>query len=174
MLAVDMDDPVARFLPQAERLLGELETDLATATTPREVAWRLCEFAGRELDLADCVVYLSDGDGGLVQQAAWGPKRVARQVLESRIRLDVGQGVVGDSARQLQPQRVDDTRHDPRYILDAENNLSELAVPIHHDDTLLGVLDSEHPDPGFYDARHEQAFVAIAARGAARLRQLRG
>lgn len=174
MQAASMDDAVARFPTQAERLLRQLDAELTSATTPREVAWMLCEFAGRELDLADCVVYLPDGDGGLVQQAAWGPKRVAQHVLESRIRLGIGQGVVGDSARQLQPQRVDDTRHDPRYILDAENNLSELAVPIHHGDALLGVLDSEHPDPGFYDARHEQAFVAIAARGAARLRQLRG
>ena len=111
--------------------------------------------------------------GSLVQQAAWGPKRVADHVLESRIRLAVGQGIVGDSARQLQPQRVDDIRRDPRYVLDAENNLSELAVPIHHDGTLLGVLDSEHPEQGFYDDRHEQALVTIAAHGAARLWQLR-
>lgn len=168
-----MDDAVARFPPQAERLLRQLDAELTSATTPREVAWTLCEFAGRELDLADCVVYLPDNDGSLVQQAAWGPKRVADHVLESRIRLAIGQGVVGDSARQLQPQRVDDTRRDPRYVLDAENNLSELAVPIHHDGTLLGVLDSEHPEQGFYDDRHEQALVAIAAHGAARLWQLR-
>lgn len=169
-----MDDAVARFTSQAEVLLDQLDADLAAAATSREVAWSLCEFAGRELGLADCVVYLPDRDGSLVQQAAWGPKRVATHVLESRIRLAIGQGVVGECARQLQPQRVDDTRRDPRYILDAEDNLSELAVPIHLDGTLLGVLDSEHPDRGFYDARHEQAFAAIAGRGAARLLQLRG
>lgn len=169
-----MLDAIGRFPTQAKRLLDQLDAELASATTPSEVAWTLCEFSGRELDLADCVVYLTDGDGSLVQQAAWGPKRVADHVLESRIRLAIGQGVVGDSARQLQPQRVDDTRRDPRYVLDAELNLSELAAPIHHDGILLGVLDSEHPEQGFYDVRHEQAFVAIAASGAARLWHLRG
>ena len=99
------------------------------------------------------MVYLPDGPDSLVQQAAWGPKRAAEQVLESRIRLAVGRGVVGDCARQRTAQRVDDTRRDTRYVADDQVNLSELAVPLLHQDRLLGVLDSEHPAPGFYDDR---------------------
>lgn len=167
-----MPEVVTRFLGQLDALLARLDIQLGMAATPREVAWTLCEFTGRELNLADCVVFLPDGDG-LMQTAAWGPKRVVDTTLESRLRLDPDRGVVGDCARRLRTQRVDDTRHDPRYVADDEWNLSELAVPIHHDDILLGVLDSEHPEAGFYDSRYEQAFEAIAERGAARLWWLR-
>lgn len=169
-----MSDAVDRFLEQREPLLVRLDAELASAASASDVAWTLCEFAGRELDLDDCVVYLPEPDGTLLQQAAWGPKRAAEHMLESRIRLASGRGVVGDCAQRLQTQRVDDTRGDPRYVADDVINLSELAIPLQHDGAVLGVLDSEHPDPGWYDTRHEQALAAIAERGTTRLRQLRG
>jgi signal transduction protein with GAF and PtsI domain len=169
-----MPDAVTRFLSRLDALLARLDSQLALATTPREVAWTVCEFTGRELNLADCVVYLPEGSDGLRQTAAWGPKRVADHMVESGIRLSLGKGIVGDCARQLHTQRVDDTRRDPRYVRDIDLNLSELAVPIHHDEILLGVLDSEHSTDRFYDARYEHAFEAIAEHGAARLWSLRG
>ena len=169
-----MPDTVTRFLSQFDALLRRLDGQLDLAASMHEAAWALCEFTGRELNLADCVVYMPDGTDGLIQIAAWGPKRIAQNMLESRIRLNFGKGIVGDCARRVRTQRTDDTRRDPRYLVDAELNLSELAVPIHHEEILLGVLDSEHPDVGFYDARYEQVFEAIAERGAARLWRLRG
>jgi putative methionine-R-sulfoxide reductase with GAF domain len=167
-----MQDATQQFLERADQRLTTLDERLAQAASAREVAWAVCEFAGRELELADCVVYLPDGADSLLQQAAWGPKRAADQVLESRIRLAAGRGVVGDCARQQATQRVADTRNDARYVADDQVNLSELAVPLLHDGRVMGVLDSEHPDAGFYDARHEQALRAIADRAAARLVQL--
>ena len=169
-----MQDATRTFLDRADQRLAALDHRLAQAASAREVAWVVCDFAGHELALADCVVYLPDGADSLLQQAAWGPKRAAEQVLESRIRLAVGTGVVGDCARQRAPQRVADTRRDARYVADDQVNLSELAVPLLHGERVMGVLDSEHPDAGFYDGDLEQAMQAIAARAAARLVQLPG
>lgn len=169
-----MLDATQTFLDRADQRLALLDERLSQAASAREVAWTVCEFAGRELDLADCVLYLPDGTGSLLQQAAWGPKRAAEQVLESRIRLAVGRGVVGDCARQRATQRVADTRQDARYVADDQINLSELAVPLLHGDRVMGVLDSEHPDPDYYAPRHEQALQAIADHAVARLVQLQG
>lgn len=166
------DDAAALFLARAEVRLASLAAALAEAATPRAVAWTLCEFAGRELTLVDVVVYLRDNDGSLVQQAAWGPKRAADHVLESRIRLVIGQGVVGSCAKHLKPQRVADTRRDPRYVVDDQTNLSELAVPIVRDGMLFGVLDSEHPQVDYFDDRHERAMAMFAECAAARLQAL--
>ncbi|NZA28682.1 GAF domain-containing protein [Luteimonas sp. SJ-92] len=163
------------FLQQAGPRLAALVGELERCASPVEVAWALCEFSGPALGLADCVVYLLDGDGRtLTQQAAWGPKRAASRVLESRIRLRLGQGIVGHCAQQRLPQRTADARRDGRYVLDDQFNLSELAVPICIGDALFGVLDSEHPEPGFYGLAHEHALYAIAERGAMRLRALAG
>jgi putative methionine-R-sulfoxide reductase with GAF domain len=168
------DDAAALFLARAEVRLASLAAALGQAPTPRSVAWVLCEFAGRELALVDVVVYLRESDGDLVQQAAWGPKRAADHVLESRISLAIGQGVVGSCAKLLTPQRVADTRRDPRYVVDDQTNLSELAVPIVRDGALLGVLDSEHPQADYFDDRHERAMLMFADCAAARLQAFAG
>jgi putative methionine-R-sulfoxide reductase with GAF domain len=162
-----------RFLAQARASLADLSTDLQVAESPYEVAWMLCRFCGQELELADCVIYLLDDDGrNLSQQAAWGPKQAAKNVLESRLRLAIGQGIVGRCAQLRLPQRTADARLDPRYVSDDQPNLSELAVPIMAGGVLFGVLDSEHPDADYYDLQHEHAFLAIAERGALRLQAL--
>lgn len=162
--------PTAAFLGDAPARLARLAAELAGAATTPDVAWTLCEFAGRELELADCVVYLLDAGGGhLTQQAAWGPKRAAQRMLESRITLALGQGIVGRCAQLRLPQRTADARHDHRYVVDDQFNLSELAVPIIAHGVLYGVLDSEHPQAGYYGLEDEHAFLAIAERGAMRL-----
>src|SRR5690606_24500963 len=150
-----------------------LDDALARAAEPADVAWTLCGFAGKELELVDAIVYLCDAGGHtLTQQAAWGPKRAASRVLESRITLAMGQGIVGRCARLQLPQRTGDARFDPRYVPDDQFNLSELAVPILFGGTLYGVLDSEHPGPDHYTLEHEHALRAIAERGARRLHRL--
>ncbi|TWI01629.1 GAF domain-containing protein [Luteimonas cucumeris] len=165
----------AAFLADAPNRLAGLSVELLRVESPQAVAWALCDFCGRELELADCVVYLMDAGGGsLTQQAAWGPKRAADHILESRIRLAVGVGIVGRCAKLRLPQRTADARLDDRYVTDDQPNLSELAVPILADDVLYGVLDSEHPQADYYRLAHEHAMLAIAERGALRLRQFTG
>lgn len=168
-----MPDVITRFLDRSDAMLARLDEQLRQAEGVQEAAVILCEYTGRELNLADCVVYLPTGAGGLVRAATWGPRRGADRAVESRIRLSIGTGVVGDCARQLRTQRVDDTREDPRYAHDPEPGLSELTTPITLDGILLGVLDSEDADPAFYDARYERAFEAIADCSAVHLWRLR-
>ncbi|MGA9421315.1 MAG: GAF domain-containing protein, partial [Rhodanobacteraceae bacterium] len=91
---------------------------------------------------------------------------------ESRIRLQPGQGIVGTCAEQRRALRMSDARDDPRYIQDDQPNRSELAVPMVAANVLFGVLDSEHPEPGYYSADHERAMLMLAQCGAARLLEL--
>lgn len=167
-------DAVTRFLDRRDALLIRLDEQLQQATTPTEVAWALCEFTGRELNLADCVVYLPADGGVLLQTAAWGALRGIEHLPESRLRVPIGQGIAGHCARTLRIQRIGDTRQDPHFVEVEELCLSELAVPIEHDEVLLGILDSESSEAEFYDARYEAAFAAIAGRGAGRLWRLHG
>ena len=166
-------DTVTRFLERREALLARLHEQLHEAATAHEAAWILCEYTGRELNLGDCVVYLPTSDDIMIQAAAWGPKRGAERMLESRLQLPIGRGIVGECALLLRTQRVDDTREDPRYVRDDQPGLSELSVPIVREAGLLGVLDSEAAETGFYDGRYEHAFEAIAYCAAAHLWRLR-
>lgn len=168
-------EPLLAFERAQASLLERLDALLADASTPNDVAWTLADFAGRSLELEDCIVYLVDPGGStLSQRAAWGAKRVTERIFEHPIRLALGAGVVGTCAQLAKSQTVGDTRVDPRYVVDDGTRLSEVAVPIRDTDTVHGVIDSEHRDANYYRPEHVRALQAIADRGAARLRQLEG
>jgi putative methionine-R-sulfoxide reductase with GAF domain len=166
-------DPIRIFLAALPRLSASLESQLAQCTTPVDVAWTLCDFVGRALELDDCVIYLAEPGGErVVQYAAWGPKRIAERIFENRIRLKLGEGVVGSCALIGAPQLVPDTRIDPRWVADEGGGLSELAVPMRHNGQVLGVIDSEYAKPDYYRSQHVRALMAVAALGAKRVADL--
>ena len=166
-------DAVFAFVANQRDQLIRLDAQLKPLTKPHDVAWAIADFAGRVLMLEDCIVYLTQPDGeSLLQYAAYGPKRIAERIFENRIRLPFGEGVVGSCARLAQPQKIDDTRADARYVVDDLERLSEIAVPILDGATVLGVIDSEHPDAGFYRREHVAALTALAEAAAKRLKHL--
>ena len=153
-----------RYLASPEADDKRLAAALASADDDREAAWRLAGHAGRLLGLSDCVIYLVDaGSGQLRQMAAWGPKQVAPRIFENPILLAIGQGIVGTCARDRAPVLVADTRLDPRYIVDDEVRLSELAVPMLSGERLLGVIDTEHAACDAYRSEHVRALLQLGS-----------
>ena len=158
----------------AEAALARLIILLRKASSAREAAWAMSSEAIAALGLEDCVVYLIDAQGSMLTQvAAYGPKLKAPKVIEHPITLRVGQGVVGACALARDVVRIDDTRRDPRYVIDDDERLSELAIPLLHHDLLLGVLDTEHSQLAFYTDRHVRVLQQMAGLLAERLAQLR-
>lgn len=158
----------------AEAALARLIALLRKAGSAREAAWAIGSEAMAALGLEDCVVYLLDARGDMLTQvSAYGPKLKAPKVIEHPITLRFGQGVVGACAQQRTMIRIEDTRHEPRYVVDDEQRLSELAIPLMNGDELLGVLDSEHSLSGFYSDRHVRVLQQMAVLLAERLVQLR-
>jgi hypothetical protein len=166
-------DAVTRFLRNLRPLLARLDDQLGATGSLREAAWTLCEFTGRELNLADCAVYLPNGLDALQPTATWGLRRNGQHSSEARPGLSIATNLVGNCARQLRTQRSEDLRHGHLPSANGEADASELAVPVHHEDILLAILDSKDPHPGFYDERYQQVFEAIAECGAAHLWRLR-
>lgn len=155
----------------ATDLLGQR---LEKCSAARECVWALTDAAIGIFALPDCVAYLLNDDGQtLTQVSGFGPKMKLPQLLENAITLRIGQGIVGHVAAARQLIRIDDTRVDARYVLDDDQRLSELAIPIQHNDNLFGVLDMEHAARAFYDAQHERVLTHMAALTAARIDALR-
>lgn len=164
--------PLAEFQARHAELLAQLDSTLAVCATSDDVAWALAEFAGRTLQLEDCVVYLADADG-LEQRAALGAKRGAGRVVRNRIRLRFGQGIVGTCALTGAANLIPDTRLDPRYVVDDAPRLSELSIPIRDEHHVYGVIDTEHADADHYDSHHIRALLDMGKRAARRLAALR-
>jgi len=152
------------------QIVNQFGLDLLEHSTLDDILWSIANSAISRLGFVDCVIYLVTPDGrNLQQRAAYGPKNPVGKVIKDPILIPVGEGIVGAAFSQRRSQIVSDTSIDSRYILDDENRLSELAVPIIYGDTCIGVIDSEHPDRDFYTEDMEKLIYTIASMASARI-----
>jgi sigma-B regulation protein RsbU (phosphoserine phosphatase) len=84
-----------------------------------------------------------------------------------RARIKVGEGMTGQAAQLRQAILIDDVTQDPRYISAVPNVRSELAVPLISKNRVIGVIDLEARDPGYFNEEHKRLLTLIASRMAA-------
>ena len=151
-------------------VLHQFTMSQASLTSVDDICWNIAKTAIGDLGFVDCVVYLINDDGDrLIQRAAHGDKNPSERKILDPIEIPVGSGIVGAVAKTGELQLVNDTRSDPRYILDDDFRCSELAVPILHEGRVVGVLDSEHPEAYFFSEEDVKLFTTIAALASTRL-----
>ena len=147
-----------------QRRINEFATSLSPVHSEDDILWEITRQCIAVLGFTDCVIYTFDADGKhLVQRAAYGPKNPRDREILNPIVIPVGKGIVGAVAETREAVIIADTRWDPRYIIDGEARLSELAVPIIAGGRVLGVIDSEHPVAGFFNEEHLDVLKSIAS-----------
>lgn len=155
------------------KAISFFSTSLYMNETVEEVLWAITKNVVHQLGFVDCVIYEFDpGKELLMQRAAYGQKNPSDTIIYNRISIPLGQGIVGNVAKNRKSILVKDTSKDIRYIVDDENRLSEICVPIIVNDKLFGVIDSEHPCKNFYSERHLHLLTIIAALCAQKIKEL--
>jgi sigma-B regulation protein RsbU (phosphoserine phosphatase) len=81
-----------------------------------------------------------------------------------RARVKVGEGVTGLAAQSRQAVLVDDVTQDPTYISAVPNVRSELAVPLITKNRVIGVIDLEARNPGYFTEEHSRLLTLVASR----------
>jgi sigma-B regulation protein RsbU (phosphoserine phosphatase) len=84
-----------------------------------------------------------------------------------RTRLKVGEGVTGRAAQSRKAVLVDDVTADPKYIAGVPNVRAELAVPLLTKNRVIGVIDLEAREPGYFTEEHSRLLTLVASRMAA-------
>ncbi|MGP9802176.1 GAF domain-containing protein [Rheinheimera sp. NSM] len=133
---------------------------------------RSCELTAAGLTLPDNVIYLYQTDHSLRQIAAAGSKYQPGAGVVAPLQLVPGQGVVGTVAMQQSSLCIADTSDYGNYITDDATRPAELAVPICYQGELLGVIDAEHPQAGFFTSEHQCFLEGLAAMLAPRIANL--
>lgn len=155
------------------RAINSLAKQLLGKSNLHDIIWTITHTTMKEFGLVDCVIYLVDEvEGKLRQIAAYGPKNVKERQIEEPLTLEIGEGIVGDAALTGNAQVVNDTSNDARYIVDDEFRFAEMAVPIIHENEVIGVIDSEHPDKGFFTDEHLESITTVAGLVAAQLKSV--
>ncbi len=97
----------------------------------------------------DCVFYAVI-EKKLIQIAATNQKLDNQNNIENALQINFGEGVVGKVAQNKKGIIVNNTSKNIDYIVDDQNRLSEITVPILLDNELIAIIDAEHPDKNFF------------------------
>ena len=131
-------------------ITNKFATDILLLNTIIGIWQYLAQNIVEKLGFEDAVIYtLDDGGNTLSRMAGFEKKSSADEGIISEIQIrdtssnsiviPFNQGVIGKVAATKKAILVNDTREFESYIVDNENTLSELAVPILFNDQLLGV-----------------------------------
>jgi phosphoserine phosphatase RsbU/P len=89
------------------------------------------------------------------------------QQFAERARIKVGEGVTGLAVQSRRAILIDDVTKDSSYIAAIPSVRSELAVPLTTKNGVIGVIDLEAGDPGYFNEEHKRLLTLIASRMAA-------
>ncbi|WP_243414805.1 histidine kinase [Flagellimonas aquimarina] len=159
---------------QFEDILVYFSESLLGKENEEDILWDLAKNCISKLGFVDCVIYLIDHENKLlVQKAAYGPKNPKDKTLYNPVQIVVGDGISGHVAQTGVPEIVNDTSKDLRYIEDDDLRLSEICVPIAHENTIYGVIDCEHPKKEFFTNQHLRMLSAVASICAIKIKNVR-
>lgn len=155
------------------KAISFFSTSLYEKETVEEVLWDITKNVIHQLGFVDCVIYTFNNERlELTQRAAYGNKNPNEEHIYNQIKLNLGEGIVGCVAASKKAEIIKNTSLDARYVIDDAKRLSELCVPIIINDTLYGVIDSEHPKKDFFKEKHLYLLNIIAALCAQRIKEI--
>ena len=151
--------------------INEFASAILNENKIENIVWVITQNVIHKFGFEDCVVYLIDEERKFLEQrAAYGPKNPEGKVIKDPILIPIGKGIVGSVASSGRPEIVNDTSKDQRYICDDKSRSSELSVPILAEGEVIGVIDSEHSDKGFFTNEHLETLITIAGLVSMRLK----
>ena len=149
---------------QIEPLLLEVADVLATSLDLDTTLRRVAEVVRKVIDYEIFAILLLNEKTQELKirfQVGYPPE------IAERTRLKVGEGVTGRAAQERKAVLVDDVTADPEYIAGVPNVRAELAVPLLTKNRVIGVIDLEAREPGYFTEEHSRLLTLVASRMAA-------
>lgn len=158
---------------EMEQINNFFSTSLLLKNDVDDILWDVTKNLIAKLDFEDCLIYMWNEDKTkVVQRAGFGLKDTKELLMKFPFELSPGEGVVGTAAQTGKPIIVYDTAKDPRYLAEGFSGQSEISVPIKYEEEVLGVIDSEHSQLGFFNEKHLQSITIIANLMAAKIKSI--
>lgn len=157
---------------QAETLLllNEVGRETSSILDVEELLRRAAEQTKRVIDYQILSILLYDEEQKVFRHRV---DIKHGQHVQGKMRVAVTEGIVGAAATLKEPVLVPDVMQDPRYIAANPETRSELAIPMIHKGKVIGVLDLESPQLGYFTEDHVQTLSILAANLAVSLENAR-
>ncbi|MDB2408005.1 ATP-binding protein [Jannaschia sp.] len=165
----DRPRPAAAIL----HTLNTFALDVMTIPSKEDLFWYVARNVAGRLGFIDCVIYEADAaETELRQAAALGEKNPYDRAIINPLTIPFGRGVTGRVAAGREPIIISDLLEDADYISDTQPARSEICVPLLANGRVLGVIDSEHPEPGVFGPGELEILTTVAAMTSAKLELL--
>ena len=144
--------------------VSELAALLAGSENIENFLQRIVEMVARHMNANVCALYLLDEKSNeLILKAAVGLNRED----VDKIRLEIGQGLVGTTLEKLKPVKVGLASRHPifKYLREAQEDSfdSFLSVPVQRGEEKIGVLVVQHQEQDYFDEIDVIAMRAISS-----------
>lgn len=141
------------------QLLSEISRELSSVLVLKDLLRKIGELTKRLIDYHRFSILLADEQGHTFN-AVISIKKDER--MPEKCTVPFGQGLVGAAATLRQTVVVPDVNKDPRYICVNPETRSELIVPLLYRDRVIGVVDLESPQVGYFTDEHVRIFSTLA------------
>jgi sigma-B regulation protein RsbU (phosphoserine phosphatase) len=146
--------PVVGTDPNFLTTLVEINHDITSTLDLDQLLRRIAELTNRIIPYQIFAIFLVDEPRhDLYYRFGIGHQQNVVQTL----RINFGEGLIGTAALEKRTVIVDDVRDDPRYIEVVKEARSELAIPLMLKNRVVGVLDIESPEIGYF--REQQVSI---------------
>jgi signal transduction histidine kinase len=157
----------------ALRTLNLFAVDLISIPNVEDLFWYVAQNVVGRLRFVDCVIYrANDQQTELQQVAAWGEKNPFGRNIINPLSIPFGRGITGTVAATRRPTIVADLLKEADYIPDTQVARSEICVPLVFRGKVVGVIDSEHPEPNAFGDAELEILTTVAAMTCAKLELL--
>lgn len=161
------EERTLRYNEAIERTIRTLLSEIIVHDEEEKLYSALIKKMSTLLNFEDCVIYIWDATiKKLVQRVKFDLGLIdvdLTNIDKAPEFLDLGEGIVGTVAKKMKAEIIADVKNDPRYIKDVKEGGSEMAVPIVIEGELIGVIDTEHQQVGFYNQYHLKVLETIGS-----------
>ncbi|MCL5006438.1 MAG: SpoIIE family protein phosphatase [Acidobacteria bacterium] len=141
------------------QLLNEISRELSSVLVLNDLLRKVGTLTKRLVDYHRFSIMLADE-----QTQTFNSVLTLRQdeSLPDKTTVRFGQGIVGAAASSLKAVVVPDVSRDPRYVLINPDTKSEMTVPLLYQGRVIGVVDLESPQLGYFTDEHVRIFSTLA------------
>jgi phosphoserine phosphatase RsbU/P len=147
-------------------LLYDISLEMASTLEVDELVRKIAAAVKQKIDYHTFSIFLLDE-----KQALLRPKFVIRsnERENQKLVLPMGTGLIGTAAKMNMPLRIADVTQDPRYLNVHTETRSELVVPLTSKGRVVGVVDLESTQAGYFTEYHQRFLMTLASRMASSL-----
>ncbi|MEL0639009.1 EAL domain-containing protein [Pseudoalteromonas aliena] len=154
-------------------IINQFSSSLLQLDTLDELFKYVTTHVVNRLGFVDCVIYLADESGSILNQvASMGIAHTRDKYQAGRKVISFNEGITGAVATTGQAVIINDVTKDKRYIADERPAQSELCVPLIYKEHILGVIDCEHHIKNYFTNAHLEILTTVAHLLSAKINQV--